>query len=165
MQSPRVALFNFAQVRLQERMRRLFLRTAHQLQPHRRHQDQSHDRRETMGKNHSQRQIAQNRIGQLAGEGERNKNHQRGNGGGDNWKAHLAHRLQQQAQPVYANMPGYGPQSYAGFAPAQAGYASSPAYAVAQPLPARRFTVIGGSDSMSMVEEPTYVEESVSWQR
>ena len=69
------------------------------------------------------------------------------------------------AQPAYANMPGYGPQSYAGFAPAQAGYANSPAYAVAQPLPARRFTVIGGSDSMSMVEEPTYVEESVTWQR
>ena len=72
---------------------------------------------------------------------------------------------QPQAQPAYANMPGYGPQSYAGFAPAQSGYANSPAYAVAQPLPARRFTVIGGSDSMSMVDEPTYVEESVTWQR
>ena len=71
----------------------------------------------------------------------------------------------QQPQPAYANMPGYGPQSYAGFAPAQSGYApaGNPAYAVAQPLPARRFTVIGGSDSM--VEEPVYVEESVIWQR
>jgi hypothetical protein len=61
---------------------------------------------------------------------------------------------QPQMQPAYAAMPGYGPQSYAGFAPA---------YTVAQPLPARRFTVIGGSDSM--IEEPAFVEESVTWQR
>ena len=73
---------------------------------------------------------------------------------------------QPQAQPAYAPMPGYGPQSYTGFAPVQSGYApaaGNPAYAVAQPLPARRFTVIGGSDSM--VEEPAFVEESVTWQR
>ena len=72
---------------------------------------------------------------------------------------------QPQAQPAYANMPGYGPQSYAGFAPAQSGYApaGNQAYAVAQPLPARRFTVIGGSDSM--VEEPAFLEETVTWQR
>ena len=72
---------------------------------------------------------------------------------------------QQQAQPAYANMAGYGPQSYAGFAPAQAAYApaGSPAYAAAPTLPARRFTVIGGSDSM--VEEPAFLEETVTWQR
>ena len=73
--------------------------------------------------------------------------------------------LQPQVQPAYANMAGYGPQSYAGFAPASAGYApaGNQAYAPAPALPARRFTVIGGSDSM--VEEPAYLEESVTWQR
>jgi hypothetical protein len=70
-----------------------------------------------------------------------------------------------QPQPAYAGMAGYGPQSYAGYAPAPGGYApaANQAYAPAPALPARRFTVIGGSDSM--VEEPAYLEESVTWQR
>ena len=71
-----------------------------------------------------------------------------------------------QPQPAYANMAGYGPQSYAGYAPqAQGGYAqaANPAYGAPPALPARRFTVIGGSDSM--VEEPAYLEEGVTWQR
>ena len=69
-------------------------------------------------------------------------------------------------QPAYAGMAGYGPQSYAGYAPAPEGYApaGSPAYAQAPALPARRFTVIGGSDTM-VVEEPAYLEEGVTWQR
>jgi hypothetical protein len=72
---------------------------------------------------------------------------------------------QPQAQQAYAQMPGYGPQTYAGYAPAQAAYApaGSPLYATAPALPARRFTVIGGSDSM--VEEPAFLEETVTWQR
>jgi len=71
-----------------------------------------------------------------------------------------------QPQPAYAGLVGYGPQSYAGFAPqGQGAYAqpANPAYAVPAALPARRFTVIGGSDSM--VEEPAYLEEAVTWQR
>lgn len=70
-----------------------------------------------------------------------------------------------QPQPAYAGLAGYGPQSYAGYAPAPGGYAqaANPAYAMPPALPARRFTVIGGSDSM--VEEPAYLEEGVTWQR
>jgi hypothetical protein len=71
-----------------------------------------------------------------------------------------------QPQPAYAGMAGYGPQSYAGYAPLPEGYAqaANPAYAAAPALPARRFTVIGGSDTL-VVEEPAYLEESVTWQR
>ncbi len=58
---------------------------------------------------------------------------------------------------------GYGAQSYAGYPQSAAGYGgASPVYATPA-LPARRFTVIGGSDGA--VEEPTFVEESVTWQR
>jgi hypothetical protein len=66
---------------------------------------------------------------------------------------------QPQPQPAYSSLAGYGPQSYAGYAqvPANAAYAAGPV------LPARRFTVIGGSDGM--VEEPAYLEEGVTWQR
>jgi hypothetical protein len=67
-----------------------------------------------------------------------------------------------QPQPAYAGLSGYGPQSYAGYAQAQANAAYS-AGPVAPAVPARRFTVIGGSDGV--VEEPTYLEEGVSWQR
>ena len=63
-----------------------------------------------------------------------------------------------QTQPA-----GYGAQTYAGYPPSAVGYSgASPAYA-APALPARRFTVIGGSDGT--VEEPTFVEESVTLQR
>jgi hypothetical protein len=65
-----------------------------------------------------------------------------------------------QPQPAtYAGLTGYGPQSYAGYAQA----AASPAYAAAPALPARRFTVIGGSDEV--VEEPAFLDEGVTWQR
>jgi hypothetical protein len=71
-----------------------------------------------------------------------------------------------QPQPAaYPGLVAYSPQSYAGYAQAAAGaiYPAAPA------LPARRFTVIGGSDGL--VEEPAYLDladarsESVSWQR
>jgi hypothetical protein len=63
----------------------------------------------------------------------------------------------------------YGAQSYAGYPQSTTGYGgASPAYA-APALPARRFTVIGGSDSgggeHTFGEEPALVEESVTWQR
>jgi len=65
-----------------------------------------------------------------------------------------------QPQPAgYAGLAGYGPQSYAGFT--QAG--ANAAYAAAPALPARRFTVIGGSDGT--VEEPAYLDEGGTWQR
>jgi hypothetical protein len=70
-----------------------------------------------------------------------------------------------QPQPAgYPSLAGYSPQSYAGYAQA----AANPVYAPPA-LPARRFTVIGGSDGV--VEEPAYLDlasarsESVSWQR
>ena len=72
---------------------------------------------------------------------------------------------QPQPQPAgYPALAGYGPQSYAGYAqaPAYAQAAAGPAYA-APALPARRFTVIGGSDGV--IEEPAYLEEGVTWQR
>ncbi len=71
-----------------------------------------------------------------------------------------------QPQPgAYPGMAGYGPQSYAGYAqtPAYAQASANPAYATAPALPARRFTVIGGSDGV--IEEPAYLEEGVIWQR
>ena len=61
-------------------------------------------------------------------------------------------------QPAVRDYAGYGPQSYAGYAQAPAG----PVYA-APALPARRFTVIGGSDGV--VEEPAFLDEAVTWQR
>ena len=70
----------------------------------------------------------------------------------------------QPQQAAYPGLAGYGPQSYAGYAqaPAYAQAAAGPAYA-APALPARRFTVIGGSDGV--IEEPAYLEEGVIWQR
>jgi hypothetical protein len=69
-----------------------------------------------------------------------------------------------QPQPQPAGYPaGYGAQSYAGYPQSATAYGgASPAYA-APSLPARRFTVIGGGDGA--VEEPSYVEETVTWQR
>jgi hypothetical protein len=64
-----------------------------------------------------------------------------------------------QPQPPYPGFAGYGRQSYAGYAQAPA----SPAYAAASALPARRFTVIGGSEGA--VEDPAFLEETVTWQR
>jgi|SRR5579859_5673105 len=74
--------------------------------------------------------------------------------------------MPQPPQPAFAGMAGYGPQSYAGYAPALEGYApaANPGYSAAPALPARRFTVIGGSDTI-VVEEPAYLEEGVTWQR
>ena len=67
---------------------------------------------------------------------------------------------QPQPQPAgYAGLAGYGPQSYAGYPQA----AANAAYAAAPAMPARRFTVIGGSDGT--VEEPAYLDEGATWQR
>lgn len=72
---------------------------------------------------------------------------------------------QPRPQPAYAGLAvSYGPQSYAGYAQglANATYAAGPVPAV----PARHFTVIGGSDGGDgRWEEPTYLEEGVAWQR
>ena len=68
------------------------------------------------------------------------------------------------AAGLLAGLATYGPQSYAGYAPTQAPPGS---YAIQPPLPARRFTVIGGaevSDEFGM-GEPGYSEEVVTWQR
>jgi hypothetical protein len=65
-----------------------------------------------------------------------------------------------QPQPAgYPGLAGYGPQSFAGYTQA----AANAAYATAPAMPARRFTVIGGSDGA--VEEPAYLAEGATWER
>ncbi len=65
---------------------------------------------------------------------------------------------------AYAGAAGYGAQSFAGYPQPATGYsAAGPAFAAPPALPARRFTVIGGSDGV--VEEPVMLEEAVTWQR
>ena len=69
----------------------------HELEPDRRHEDQRHDRREAVRENDGEREVPQNGVGKIRGEGERQEDDERGQRRRDDGEAHFADRFDHDA--------------------------------------------------------------------